>query len=102
MGKNKVVLDTKLGRISLNAARAKRIDRLASSARGMRSPGDGASTRGLDRVRVRTKGGVFEGHLVAQEGKRVTLLLEDGFRITVDSLEVSPAGRVKGAVRIRR
>ena len=68
VGEQRVVLDTKLGRMTLDARRADRIDRLGGSSRAtLRSPSDSyASTKGLERVKVRAAGGVFYGHLISQ------------------------------------
>ena len=62
----------------------------------------GNDTAGLDRVRVKAKGGVFYGHLVSQKDGRVTLILEGGYRITLDSDDVQPAGRQRSLSRLRR
>ncbi len=73
--------------MTLDARRADRIDRLTSATSSLRSPATTGSTSGLERVRVRAKGGTFYGHLVSREGKMVTLLLDEGFRITVPQLQ---------------
>ena len=100
VGQNKIVVDTKLGRISLDARRAERIDRLGSSKRVLAAEED--STRGLEKVRVKAPGGTFEGHLIAREGNRVTLRLDKGVRITLESDDVQPASKTGTVSRIKR
>lgn len=103
VGQNKIVLDTNLGRMTLDAKRADRIDRLGNTARAAANLKAAASdTRGLEHVRVKTKGGTFYGHLVAQKGEQVTLILKGGNRITVQSTEVAPAGRQRSISRLKR
>ncbi|MEM9380943.1 MAG: hypothetical protein AAGB93_13405 [Planctomycetota bacterium] len=103
VGQNKVVLDTKMGRMSIDGRRTDRIDRLSTSTRNMQAPSKTGSTAGLQRVRVKAKGGVFYGHLVSQEGDQVTLLLDEGFRLTLTSTDVVPVvGSKSRGSRLRR
>ena len=46
------------------------------------------STRGL--TRVRTAGGVFTGQQISRKGDRVTLMTDEGYRITLTSDDVEP------------
>ncbi|MEL6907955.1 MAG: hypothetical protein AAFP22_21285, partial [Planctomycetota bacterium] len=100
VGDSRIVVDTNIGRVTIASTRAARIDRLGRAR--AKDVGERVSTRGLERVRVRTAGGIFDGHLVSREGDRVTLLLGEGMRITVDASEVRPAGRSVSGSRIRR
>ncbi len=104
VGAGKVILDTKLGRMTLDSDRTERIDRLGGGRRAeLRSPSDSfASTKGLDRVKVRAAGGVFYGHLVSRDGDRVTLMLDDGVRVTLESNEVEAAKTRRVTSRLRR
>ncbi|MEM6569219.1 MAG: hypothetical protein AAF957_12455 [Planctomycetota bacterium] len=103
VGQNKVVLDTKMGRMSIDGRRTDRIDRLSMSTRSMQAPSKTGSTAGLQRVRVKAKGGVFYGHLVSQEGDQVTLLLDEGFKLTLTSNDVVPVvGTKSRGSRLRR
>ena len=104
VGAQKVVLDTKLGRMTLDARRADRIDRLGGGKRAeLRSPSDSySSTKGLDRVKVRAAGGVFYGHLIAQSEDKVTLMLDEGVRVTLNSSDVETAKARKATSRLRR
>ena len=52
-------------------------------------------------MKVQAQGGVFYGHLVSQEGSRVTLLMSEGFRITLESNDVTEAADPRGG-RLRR
>ena len=103
VGAQKIILDTKLGRMTLDARRADRIDRLGGGKRAeLRSPSDSySSTKGLDRVKVRAAGGVFYGYLVAQTDDKVTLMLDDGVRVTLDSTEVETSKARKSTSRLQ-
>ena len=52
-------------------------------------------------VKVKTAGGVFYGHLVSRRGDRVTLLMDGGSRITLESNDVTEAADGRGG-RLRR
>ncbi|MEM9799886.1 MAG: hypothetical protein AAGA20_06135 [Planctomycetota bacterium] len=99
VGQNKIVVDTKMGRMTLDARRTERVDRLTGATRTLRSPSQTGSTAGLKRVRVRAKGGTFYGFLVSEGEGKVTLLLDEGFKITLESDDVS---EVAGSTRLRR
>lgn len=100
VGAQKVALDTRLGRLTLDARRVVRFDRLGKNSQ--RDANGHVSTKGLERVRVQAEGGVFLGHLLSKEGNRVTLLVADGMRVTLESDDIRPAGRQKTVSRIRR
>ncbi|MEE2941557.1 MAG: hypothetical protein VX460_14315 [Planctomycetota bacterium] len=100
VGQNRIVLDTRLGRLTLDGRRANRIDRFG---RKSTRPSTGrVNTKGLDLVRVKADGGIFQGHLLSRENGKVTLLLEQGMRITLESDDVEPAVGDKSVSRIRR
>jgi len=101
VGDGQVVLFTKIGRVKLESKRVDRIDRIGGS-RELPDPTKQASRKGLDHVRVRTKGGVFDGHLVSRDGDKVTLLMGEGVRVTLDAIEVTPFKGVRAGSRIRR
>lgn len=100
VGQNRIVLDSHLGRLTLDGRRADRIDRLGR--RSSRPTSNRVSTKGLDLVRVKADGGVFQGHLLSREGGKVTLLLEQGMRITLESDDVQVAAGEKNVSRLRR
>ena len=101
VGQGKIMLDTKMGRMAVDARRADRVDRITDDRSVLRGPATTTSTAGLKRVRVKTDGGVFYGHLVSRAGKRVTLLMDEGFRITLESDDVTEAADRRGG-RLRR
>jgi hypothetical protein len=51
------------------------------------------------RVRVRTPGGVFFGQIVARDGKTLTLLTDEGSRITLESDDIEAAPIAKAVVK---
>ena len=54
------------------------------------------------RPRVTTRGGgTFVGHLVSRDGNQVTLIVVEGYRMTVEATEVIPAlgGRATSSLR---
>ena len=101
VGQGKIMLDTKLGRMAVDARRADRVDRLTDDRSDLRDPSSSTSTVGLKRVKVKTAGGVFYGHLVSRRGDRVTLLMDGGSRITLESNDVTEAADGRGG-RLRR
>ena len=100
VGQNRIVLDTRLGRLTLDGRRADRIDRFGRKSK--QPPTGLVNTKGLDLVRVKADGGVFQGHLLSRENGKVTLLLEQGMRITLESDDVQPAVGDRSVSRIRR
>lgn len=100
VGQNRIVLDTRLGRLTLDGRRADRIDRFGRKSK--QPPTGLVNTKGLDLVRVKADGGVFQGHLLSRENGKVTLLLEQGMRITLESDDVRPAVGDRSVSRIRR
>jgi hypothetical protein len=50
-------------------------------------------------VRVRTPGGVFFGQIVAREGSSLTLLTDEGSRITLESDDIEAAPIQKPVVK---
>ena len=101
VGQGKIMLDTKMGRMAVDSRRAERVDRLTDDRSELRDPSSSTSTVGLKRVKVRTSGGTFYGHLVSRRGDRVTLLMDEGFRITLESNDVTEAADSRGG-RLRR
>ncbi len=51
------------------------------------------------RVRVRTPGGVFFGQIIAREGSTLTLLTDEGSRITLESDDIEAAPIAKAVVK---
>jgi hypothetical protein len=46
---------------------------------------------GLPRVRVRTPGGMFYGKTLARTDSTITLITDEGARVTLESVDVEPA-----------
>ncbi len=102
-GAGRVSLDTRIGRMALDARRLQRIERLAPEGPAPKSPAKVTNdTTGLEEVRVVTHGGTFTGHLVAREGTKVTLMMPGGYRMSVEALEVTPAQGGRGTAQIKR
>ena len=101
VGQHKIMLDTEMGRMAVDSRRAERVDRLNDGQPNLRAPSKTASTSGLKRVKVRAKGGVFYGYLVSRKGDRVTLLMDEGFKITLQSNDVTETSDKRGP-RLRR
>ena len=102
-GAGRVSLDTRIGRMALDARRLQRIERLAPEGPAPKSPAKVTNdTTGLEEVRVVTRGGTFTGHLVARDGTKVTLLMREGYRMSVEALEVTPVTGGRGASQIKR
>jgi hypothetical protein len=103
VGQSQVTLDTRLGRMTLDARRLERIERLAPEGPAPKSPAKVANdTSGLEEVRVTTRGGgTFLGHLVSRDGNQVTLIVVEGYRLTVEAHEVTPVvgGRATSTLR---
>ncbi len=100
IGQKQVWIDTNSGRITLDGRRVKTVERLDSSVSTAKS-GETDYTR-KPRVRVSTQGGVFVGHLIHREGRQVTLMTDEGLRITLESDDVQPANTRRSTVGIRK
>ncbi len=96
VGQGKVWLDTELGRLALVADQVLKLEQLASPD-GTPVLGQAGSEvlAGLPRVRARTPGGMFYGKVTSNDGKTVTLITDEGARITLDAplIEPVPASR---------
>lgn len=96
VGQGKVWLDTELGRLALVSDQVQKVEQLASPD-GTPVLGQAGSQvlAGLPRVRVRTPGGMFYGKVTSRDGNTVTLITDDGARITLETpvIESVPASR---------
>lgn len=94
VGKKKVWLETKLGKMALLSWQVDRIEHILTRDGTTALGEDGSQDlAGLERVRVRTPGGVFYGQVIDREGNTVTLITDQGARITLEEAVVGPAGR---------
>jgi hypothetical protein len=99
MGQGKVALDTDAGRMTFDARRVSGIDRI------MAATGPDSGERDYTRfplVRVRTEGGMFVGRELSRDGDRITLMTEEGIRMTVHCLGVERADARVRSVGIRK
>jgi hypothetical protein len=84
IGQGQVWLENDLGRLALYGERIQKINQTSSE-------GDAKTLQGLPRMRVRTPGGLFFGKVVARDEHHVTLVTEEGARLTLESTDVEPA-----------
>ena len=103
VGDGDVVLETKLGRMTFDGSRIQRIENLMGSNASASDPNQ-VDLSTLDKVRVQTRGGYIVGYLLSQEGDRVTLITEEGGRVTVEGKvqAASDRRRVRGRRRTDR
>jgi hypothetical protein len=93
VGERKVWLQFAHGRMALLSWQIEKIEHLDGPADTPElGSAESARMAGLERVRVRTPGGVFYGKLLNQTGDQVTLLTGDGARISLANARVEPAG----------
>lgn len=85
IGTGQVWLESAIGRLALAGKRVQAITLVTSEEV------NGKTVEDLPRMRVRTPGGIFFGKVVAHEGDRVTILTENGGRITLVSRDVESA-----------
>jgi hypothetical protein len=99
VGEQKVWLEMPVGRTAIVSHQIERIEHIEP---GLGNPGLGQKGSqgyaGLEKVRVRTPGGVFYGKLLNREGDVVTLLTAEGARITLHDARVEPAGLSRSRV----
>jgi hypothetical protein len=84
VGQGQVWLEMEIGRLALSARGVLRIDQAVSEK-------DAKALEALPRMRVRTPGGLFYGKVLSRDEHHVTLRLEGGGRITLESTDVEPA-----------
>jgi hypothetical protein len=85
IGTGQVWLETTIGRLALAG------NRVLAIAPVTLEEVNGKRVEDLPRMRVRTPGGVFFGRVLNHEDDRLTLLTEDGGKITLVSRDVEPA-----------
>jgi hypothetical protein len=103
VGEGRIWVDTVLGRIVLEGTRTKRVDRIDLDFERMTGGAPGMQDRaGLPRVRVRVRGGNLIGRQIQREGDRVTLVTDQGNRVTVVSNKISMAPNQAILVEIKK
>lgn len=93
VGENKVWLETALGKMALLGWQVDRIEHLPENSGVALGAKGSQDLGGLQRVRVRTPGGVFYGKLLDQDDNNVTLITEEGGRLRLANARVEPAGK---------
>jgi hypothetical protein len=104
VGQGRIWLDVELGRISFEATTVREITQLpplpvATNLKAKKADDLAA----LPHVEVRLPGGSVTGRLVGQDGRRVTLITDEGLRTVIESDDVRPVTarntRVIGTVK---
>jgi hypothetical protein len=89
VGEGCVWIDTQYGRMGLAGSRVKSVSQIDSPKN---SPALGAAgsqnMAGMDRVRIKTPGGVFYGKVIERDSLHTTVMTDDGARLTLDSKDV--------------
>lgn len=99
VGQKQVWLETELGKMALLSYQVHRVEHILDNSGGVSLGEDGSQDLvGLERVRVRTPGGVFYGKVIARDEGSVTLVTDEGARVTLHDVVVDPAG--KSATRL--
>jgi hypothetical protein len=89
VGNRMLSLEAETGSLTLRSLAVRRIERLMEPTKPKTlSPSNDLT--GLAEVRVAVPGGHLVGRLLEQDGSRVTLLTEEGGRVTVQSDSVEP------------
>jgi hypothetical protein len=86
VGENQVWIDTQYGRMGLAASRIKTVAPLEKPKTVAALGPDGKPV--LERVKIRTPGGVLFGSLVQRDGEKAIVITDDGVRLTVASKDV--------------
>ncbi|MBL8858247.1 MAG: hypothetical protein JNL28_07085 [Planctomycetes bacterium] len=104
VGQGQIWIDGQAGRATIARARIERLEQIGTPAEPVaRTPDAGAPKSeppaAEERVRVRADGGLFYGRIVAREGQTVTLITDDGARVTVEAASIDPAPERKTIVK---
>ena len=102
VGEGNLWIETSAGRMGLDGARLASLEQIVTPE-GTPALGDPGSQAlaGMERVRVKTPGGVFYGKVIARDDARTTIVTDDGARLTLDSKMVellvdAPKVTIKG------
>jgi hypothetical protein len=99
VGQGKVWLDTELGRLALVSDQVQKLEQLASpDGTPVLGQAGSETLAGLPRVRARTPGGMFYGKVTSRDGKTVTLITDEGARITLDAPIIEPVPASKTVI----
>ncbi len=100
VGFDMVWLETSLGRMSLEQRRVDQIVKL-DPRHVVTAPGVKRDYSRFPRVRVTAKGGIFVGHQLNRSDDRITLVTDEGSRITLENVEVMPARQFRSVGLVR-
>lgn len=100
VGFNQLWLNTSLGQITLENRRIAQIHKLDPGL-GMPTLHGRKDYSNFPHVRVTAKGGTFVGYQIAREGNTITMVTEQGFRITLTDVQINPARQYR-TVDLRR
>lgn len=89
VGEESLWIDTQVGRMGLLATRVRSVLQIDTpkDAPALGAAGSQNST-GLERVRIKTRGGPIYGKVLERNGDQTTVITDDGARLTVASSEV--------------
>jgi hypothetical protein len=89
VGESCLWLDTQYGRMGLDGSRVRAVVQIdvPAGTPALGSPGSQNST-GLDRVRIKTPGGIFYGKIIERTADKTTVICDDGARLTLPSKDV--------------
>jgi hypothetical protein len=103
IGEGNLWLESPHGRMGLSGERLASLEQLVTpeGTPALGEPGSQALA-GMERVRVKTPGGVFYGKVIARDAERTTIVTDDGARLTLESKMVellvdAPKVTIKGA-----
>lgn len=103
VGEGNLWIESESGRMGLSSERLASLEQLVTpeGTPALGAPGS-QDLAGMERVRVKTPGGVFYGKVIARDAARTTIVTEDGARLTLDSKMVellvdAPNVTIKGA-----
>ncbi len=91
VGQGRIWLDLEMGRISFEASTVRELTQLAPLPAGTNLKAKKIDeTAALPHVEVRLPGGSVTGRLVGQDGRRITMITDDGLRTVVESDDIRP------------
>lgn len=96
VGENRVWIDAQPGRIGLDGDSVERIERLAVPE-GFLPVGTQPAASGK-RVRVQLPGGPIYGRVLAENGNMVTLVTDDGAKVTLKDPEIESMGNRRAII----
>jgi hypothetical protein len=93
MGEGCVWLDGPYGRMGLEGSRVDKVERVGGTdgTPALGAKGSQVLT-GLDRIRIKTPGGIFFGKVLSQDKDKTTLITDDGAKLTLDTKDIEYLG----------